>query len=688
MRGALVAVCVAGLAALLGCRDRKLTPPGPDGGQGAPVIAIDKSNMDLTVAPGEDFYRYVNGNWLRKNPIPPGHNVWGTFAVLRQQNAKVLRGIMEATLLDRTAAPGSAAQLLRDFYTAAMDTAAIERAGQTPLDPYFRMIDSIRTLGDLAAVVGELHRSAAPQAMFLFYRDVDADDPRTPLAALKQGGFALPGRSYYLDQTTEAIALRDMYRQHVQRMFRLLGQSDAAAANADIVLRLETMFAKSSLTPEQEREPKLTFHRMKLADLRQRFPRFAWDRYFAALALPAAVDINVVTPEFFAAQSAMIARVPLEKWRVYLTWNTLTTNAPLLSRKFVDEHFDFFERTLTGVMEPAPRWQRVLAQTESGLGWALAQEYVKRHFSPRAKERMLLMVRDIRETFQRRILDLDWVSEETKRNALAKLEGIVVAVGYPDRWPDLPSVAISPSAYLANVVRLNRYQVAEDISKLSRAVDRSEFGMTPQQVNAYYSPPDNKIVLPAGILQPPFFHESFDDAVNYGAIGCVIAHEFTHAFDDQGSQYDAEGRLRNWWTDDDLRRFKIKQKLVSDQYNGYTVLDSLRMNGALTVGENIADLGGVTVAFQAFQTRQSMAGRGKDIDGFTPEQRFFIAWAQLWRVNMTPEAMRRQVKGSTTSYYPFRVIGPLSNLDSFISAFGLKEGEKMVRKPGRRVRIW
>jgi putative endopeptidase len=675
------ATLALGILWTVGC----LSPAGVE----SPIVAIDRTDMDLAVSPGEDFYQYANGSWLKRNPIPSGHDTWGTFAVLRQQNADVLRALLEASLGDSRATPGSPSQLLRDFYRAAMDTRAIDEAGQTPLDPYFRLIDRIQTADGLAAAIGELHRSAAPQAAFLFYRDVDVNTPQLAIAALKQGGIALPNRSYYLDQTGEAAAVRDRYRRHLRAMFGLLGQDDAAAtANADIVMRVETIFARHSMTPEQERDPNLTFHKMRLEDLQRRFPSFSWTSYFRALGLPANVDINVVTPGFFSTMSEMVEQLPLTEWKVYLKWNTLTTNAPLLGAEFVRENFDFFGRTLTGVVDLPPRWRRVLAQTESSLGWALAREYVKQYFSPRAKEAMLRMIGDIRATFRGRIANLDWMSRETRTKALAKLDGIVVNIGYPDRWPDFSDLHIASQGYVANVARSTAHQVARDIGKLGRAVDRSDFGMTPQQVNAYYSPPENKIVFPAGILQPPFFHESFDEAVNYGAIGSVIAHEFTHAFDDEGSHYDASGRLSNWWTNEDSQRFRAKRQLLIDQYDSYIVLDDLRLNGALTVGENLADLGGVSVAFQAFQRRQATNGRAKDIDGFTPEQRFFIAWARLWRVNKTPGAIRLQVKTSTTTYYPFRVIGPLSNLPEFADAFALNASDRMVRDPGQRVRIW
>lgn len=651
--------------------------------------AIDKSNMDFNVKPEDDFYLFVNGNWIKNNPIPSGYSAWGTFAELRSQNARILRSILEDTLQDKVAPKGSTVQLLRDFYSAAMDTATIEKAGAKQIEPYFARIDRLKNKDDLATLLGEFHQSIAPQAVFLFYRDVDVENAGVSIAAFKQGGIALPNRSYYLKEDAEAEKIRTGYRQHIEKMFRLAGETETAAkTNADAVIKLETMFAINSLTAEEERDPKLTFHKMNLAQIQNLSPHFNWTAYFNALGLPINQNVNVVTPDFFVAVSEMSKRVPLIEWKAYLKWNLLMTNAQFLSSDFADENFNFFEKTLNGVGEMKPRWQRVQEQTESYLGWALAQEYVKKNFSPAAKAKMLVMITNIKEAFGQRIKALDWMSAETKQKALAKLDKITVNVGYPDKFPDLSDVEITPSGYVANVVNVNRHQVEKDIGKLGKPTDKTEFGMTPQQVSAYYSALENKIVFPAGILQPPFFHESFDDGINYGAIGSVIAHEFTHAFDDQGSQYDADGKLSNWWTAEDLKQFQEKQKLIIEQFNAYTVLDNLRLNGALTVGENIADLGGVSIAFDAFQIQQKKNGRQPDIDGFTPEQRFFIAWAQLWRVNMTPEAIRLRVNTSTTSYHPFRVNAPFSNLDGFINAFQLKETDRMVRSANKRIKIW
>jgi len=653
--------------------------------------AIDKSNIDFNVKPEDDFYLFVNGNWIKNNPIPSDHSAWGAFDEVDQRNAQILRSILEDALQDKAAPKGSTTQLLRDFYSAAMDTATIEKAGAQQLEPYFARIDRLKDKDDLAMLLGEFHQSIAPQAVFLFYSDADVENPGISIAAFKQGGIALPNRSYYLKEDAESEKIRAQYRQHIEKMFRLLGETEAAGkAYAVVVMKLEFMFAINSITAEDERDPKLTFHKMNLAQIQKLSPHFNWTTYFNALGLPAGQNVNVVTPDFFVALSEMSKRIPLKEWKAYLKWNVLMTNAKFLSSDFADENFNFFQKTLNGVAEMKPRQHRVQEQTESYLGWALAQEYVKKNFSPEAKVKMLVMIQNIKEAFGLRIKALDWMSAETKQKALAKLDKIKVLVGYPDKFPDLSKIEITPSGYVANVARVNQFDVKKYIGRLGKQSDNtgSGFGMTPQTVNAYYSPPDNKIVFPAGILQPPFFHESFDDAVNYGGIGSVIAHEFTHAFDDQGSQYDADGKLSNWWTAEDLKRFQEKQKLIIEQFNAYTVLDNLHLNGTLTVGENIADLGGVSIAFDAFQRQQEKTGRQPDIDGFTPEQRFFIAWAQMWSTNTTPEAIRLRIKTRTSSYQPFRVNAPLSNLDGFINAFHLKEGSKMVRSAEKRIKIW
>jgi putative endopeptidase len=651
--------------------------------------AIDRSNMDFSVKPEEDFYLFVNGNWIKNNPIPGGYSAWGAFEEADARTAQILRGILEDAQQDKTAPKGSTVQLLRDFYAAAMDTATIERARAQQLEPYLAQIESLKNKDDLARLLGEFHASVAGQAVFLFYADADVENPGISIAAFKQGGIALPNRSYYMKEDAESEKIRVAYRRHIEKMFRLLGETEAVAkSSAESVMKLEFMLAINSITAEDERDPKLTFHKMNLAHLQKLSPHFNWSAYFNALGLPLNQYVNVVTPDFFVALSEMSRRISLKEWKAYLKWNVLMTNAKFLSSDFVDENFNFFEKTLRGVAEMKPRWQRVQEQTENYLGWALAREYVKKNFSPEAKVKMLVMIQNIKEAFGLRIKTLDWMSEETKQKALVKLDKITVNVGYPDKFPDLSKIEINPSGFVANVVNVNRFDVKKYIGKLGRTVDKTEFGMTPQTVNAYYSPPDNKIVFPAGILQPPTFHESYDDAVNYGGIGSVIAHEFTHAFDDQGSQYDAEGKLNNWWTQDDLKRFQEKQKLIIEQFNAYTVLDNVPLNGTLTVGENIADLGGVSIAFDAFQIQQKKNGRQPDIDGFTPEQRFFIAYAQMWRVNTTHEAIRLRIKTRTTSYQPFRVNAPLSNLEGFINAFQLKESNKMVRSANKRIKIW
>jgi putative endopeptidase len=652
--------------------------------------AIDKSHMDLSVKPGDDFYLFANGNWLKNNPIPGGYSTWGSFAVLRAQNAEILRRILEDTQQNTNAPKGSPTQLLRDFYRAAMNTEEVEKASKNQLAPYFKQIDALKTKDQLAKLIGEFHKTVALQAAFIFYRYVDVDNPNSTWAIFNQGGFALPNRSHYVNEDAESIKIRNQYRQHIERMFRLLGDPETdAKTSAETVLKIETMLARNSLTAEEQRDSKLTFNRMSPAEMQKQFPHFNWKAYFAAMGLPTNQTVNVAALKFFSGLSEMSRQIPIKEWKTYLKWNVLTTNARFLSADFETENFDFFQKTLNGVTQMKPREQRVQAQVENYLGWELAREYVKKHFSPEAKSRMLVMVEDIKEAFRQRIKTLDWMSETTKQKALVKLDKITVNVGYPNKWRDFSGVDIKSSGYVANIVSVNRHTVEEDIKKLSEPIGRDEFGMTPQTVNAYYSQPENKIVFPAGILQPPFYHESFDDAVNYGAIGAVIAHEFTHAFDDQGSQFEGDGKLENWWTEEDLKKFKEKQKQVIEQYNEYTVLDGVNWNGTLTVGENIADLGGVSIAYDAFQMRQQKNGRQPDIEGLTPEQRFFIAWAQIWRGSRTPQAIRVQLNTpGATSHYPLRVVGPFSNHEGFIKAFDLKEGDKMVRPANKRIKIW
>jgi len=648
-------------------------------------VAIDKSNFDLSYKPEDNFYKYVNGNWLKNNPIPPGNNSWGTFSVVRQQQAEILKSLIEEIAKDNNAISGSDRQILRDFYLTAMDSAAIEKQGAKRLQPLFEKIDSIKTTGQLATVMGWLQLNFCNSG-FRFYKNWDPKNSNQIIAFIDQyGGFALPDRKYYLNDDIASENIMQQYRKHILNMMMLSGSNEKKCKEiSDAVVMLETIFAINNMTEEEARNPQLNYNKMDLRGLQTLAPGFNWKNYFDALGLKNTKEINVIPPDFFGSFGETVKRNLLSKWKNYLKWCVVTTAAPMLDSRFVNENFNFFEKTLNGTADLKSRWQRVVEQEPFYLRWALGKEYVKKYFSPQSKEAMLVMIDDIKSAFRLRIQNLDWMSDITKQKALEKLNKIHVKVGYPDKFPDIAGLKVSKESYLQNVISCSHFSTAKQVEAIGKPADKEEWGMVPQEVNAYYNAVQNEIVFPAGILQSPFFDKSFDAAVNYGGIGCVIAHEFTHAFDDQGSQFDGDGNMNNWWTENDLNAFKEKQKLIIVQYNQYTVLDTLHLNGELTVGENIADLGGVSIAYDALQIYQNKFGKQKLIDGFTPEQRFFIAWTQIWRQNKTPEAMTRQVNTSTTSPYPFRVAGPLSNLKSFYDAFNIPES----KQTNSLIKIW
>ncbi|MDQ3019265.1 MAG: M13 family metallopeptidase [Bacteroidota bacterium] len=643
-------------------------------------VAIDKSNFDLSYKPEDNFYKYVNGNWLRNNPIPLGNSSWGTFSVVDQQQAEILKSLIEEIAKDKSAVTGSDRQILRDFYVAAMDSAGIEKQGEKQLQSLFDKIDSIKTRDQLAFVMGWLQLNFCNSG-FRFYKNWDPKNSNKIIAFIDQyGGYALPDRKLYYKEDGASENTMQQYRKHIRNMMQFSGYDEKKSKEiSDAVVMFETIFAINNMTEEEARDPQLNYNKMDLQGLITIAPGFNWKKYFDALGLKNTSEINVIPPDFFASFGEAVKRNSLSDWKNYLKWCVVTTAAPMLDSRFVNENFNFFERILSGTTDLKSRWQRVVEQEQNYLGWALGKEYVNKYFSPESKETMLAMVDDIKNAFRLRIQNLDWMSDVTKQKAIKKLNKIHVKIGYPDNFPDMPGLKVSNDSYLQNVINISRFSAARQVEAVGKPADKEEWGMPPQEVNAYYNAVQNEIVFPAGILQAPFFDKSFDAAVNYGVIGCVIAHEFTHAFDDQGSQFDGDGNMNNWWTENDLKAFKEKQKLIIDQYNQYTILDTVHLNGELTVGENIADLGGVSISYDAFQMHLKKSGEQNPknmMDGFTPEQRFFIAWAQLWKQNKTAEAWIRQVNTRTTSPSPFRVLGPLSNLKSFYDAFNIPESKQ------------
>ncbi len=662
----------------------------------ATPLPLDPANLDKSVKPGDDFFHFANGTWLKNNPIPADQTRWGSFNMLEERNKAALKEILEACAADAAkggdaARPGSDRQKVGDFYRSGMDEAAVENDGVKPLQPYFDRIAGLKDRAELPKLLADLHLMGV---YVLFQPSVDADekDSETDIVQFYQGGLGLPDRDYYLLDDERSKDLRTGYEAHVARMLTLLGDpADQAAAEAKAILAFETDLAKNSKTRVDLRDPQGNYHKMPLADLAKAASGFDWKAYFVAVGAPEPGSIDVKQNEFITHAAQVAQSGSLDDWKLYLRWQLLHATAPYLGKVFVDENFNFFGKSLTGAKEDRPRWKKVLNATDEALGEALGHLYVEKNFPPESKARALALVTDLRSVLRDDLSRLDWMGEETRKAALNKLDHFTVKIGYPDKWRDYSALDVKQQPYVLNVLAGNAFETKRRVAKIGQTVDKSEWGMTPPTVNAYYNPTRNEIVFPAGILQPPFFSAKADDAVNYGGIGGVIGHEMTHGFDDQGRQYDDKGNLKNWWTDEDLKRFEERANKIIKQFYGYEVAPGERVNGKLTQGENIADLGGSKIAYVALQKalgRQGPDVKTQKIDGFTPEQRYFLSWAQVWSANTRPEELRRRLKIDPHSPSQFRCNGPLSNMAEFQQAFEVPDGSAMVRPAADKVQIW
>ena len=675
---AVIGVLAAGLAgvALNGSREAADRPTS---------WGFSTANLDRTCKPCDDFYQFAMGGWMKANPIPPEYSVWGSFSQLGDRNQNHLREILEAAE-NAKAAPGTKEQKIGDFYSSCMDTAAIEAAGTKPIDPELTQIAAVENLADLGEETARLHHQAVG-ALFRFNATQDAKDSSEVIGAAFQGGLGLPEREYYLKQDEKSLKLREDYVNHVARMFLLLGDpSPVTAAEGAAVLKIETALATASMKNNDLRDPDKTYHKMTLAELAALTPAFSWASYFKAVGHPELKAINVAQPDFFKALDRQLTATAIADWKTYLRWHLVNSAAPGLAEKFVNEDFDFRGKTLTGVKEIQPRWKRCVQSTDRHLGEALGQAYVEKYFPPAAKARALEMVHNLLAALRNDLQTLPWMGPETRAQATAKLEAFAVKIGYTDRWRDYSALKIDRRSYEENLVRASEFDFARRLNKIAKPVDRTEWGMTPPTVNAYNNSSMNEIVFPAGILQPPFYDPNADDAVNYGGMGAVIGHEITHGFDDHGSKFDGKGNLRDWWTPEDLKNFQSRAKCVSDQFDGYVVDGDLHENGKLVLGESIADLGGLAIAYAAYEKSLEGKPRPPDRDGFTPEQRFFLGWAQVWGVNERLEYARLMANTNPHPLGRFRSNGPLSNMAEFAKAFGCKHGEAMVREEG--CKIW
>jgi putative endopeptidase len=653
------------------------------------VQGLDMSNFDKNVKPQDDFFKYVNGGWYQRTNIPGNESRWGSFNEIDENNRKILREIVEKAAAESGKAPkGSAMQLIGDLFASGMDSARIEQLGKQPIEPFFAQIDGIKTKEDLVMTIADLQLKGFGSLLGLGISP-DAKNSRMNAVQMGGGGTSLPGRSYYLETSPRMVKIREDYMMHLAKMFELAGvEATAAKKNADIVFAMEKRMAEAQRTPVENRDPQKRYNKKSIADIKQMTFNINWDKYMDKLGFAGVDSIIVGQPEFVAMTDRMIGDYTTDEWKVYLKWRVLNGSAGMLSSAFVNENFRFFSTTLNGVKEMQPRWRRMIGTVNGSLGDALGELYVAKAFTPEAKKRMAEMIENIRAAFADRIRSREWMSETTKQQALKKLAAIVYKIGYPDKWENYAGLEIKRDDFFGNMMRVRALGRQKMMARLGKPVDRSEWFMTPPTVNAYYSPVSNEIAFPAGILQPPFFDVRLDDAVNYGAIGAVIGHELSHGFDDQGSQYDADGNLKNWWTPEDRKNFDQRAQMLVQQFNEYTVLDTVHVNGKLTLGENIGDLGGITIAYAALEKSWEKNGKPKPIDNFTAEQRFFIGWAMGWRAKYRDEATLNQIKTDPHSPPYYRVVGPLSNFEPFYKAYGVKEGDKMYRPADKRVMIW
>lgn len=647
---------------------------------------FDPAYIDHTVRPQDDFYHYAVGTWLKTTKIPDTESRWGSFNVLRLTTAKKLNSLMkEVTSLEKVA-PGSPEQIVRDLFASGMDMKRRNALGAAPMEPIRKKVRAIRTRENLGRVIAELDRIGvgAPWAMSV---DQDMKNADRYQLHLYQAGLGLPERDYYLKNDEEQVRVRSAYAEHIVAILRLAGYTEEEASAAkECILDFETALARASMKREDFRDPEKTYHKHTVAQLKKLAPGIDWPQYLKRIGASAATDLNVMQPDFIRVVDEMLGTRSIDEWKIYLDWHVILDLSGMLSDSFVRQHFAFYGKVLTGASKMQPLWRRVLGAVNGAAGELVGQMYVKKYFSPAAKLKVVTIVDDLFAVYEERIKNLDWMSETTKKKALAKLRAMVRKLGYPDKWRSYKGLAIFPDDFVGNMLRATEFEHKRMMRKLSKPVDRTEWYDYPQTVNAFYNPGMNDMLFPAAILQHPFFELSADDAVNYGAMGMVIGHEMTHGFDNQGAQFDLRGNHKNWWKPEDRKRFDQKAEVIKKQFDAF-VVEGLPINGKMTLGENIADLGGLTIAYYAYQKHLLRTGR-KDIDGFTPEQRFFLAYAQSEHELARPEAQRLQILANEHAPSICRVNGPVSNMPEFYDAWGVKRGDKLYRDLRARAKIW
>lgn len=646
---------------------------------------IYAANMNPAIRPGDDFYQYANGGWLKNNPVPASKTRWGSFDVLRLESMERLRALAE----DAAAHPdkNTISQRVGDFYASAMDTVAIEKAGYTPIKSELERLNKVSDKKDVIHEIAALRTKGIGGLLYGFYVSQDDKNVNAYIPQLGQGGTTLPDRDYYLKTDSRSESIRKAYLSYISDMFQLTGDNATTAQQkANEILALETGLAKVQKSRVEMRDPIKTYNKFSLAEFTKLTPGLNWKDLLSTMEVPNADSILVNNPEFFKAADALLSAVPLNTWKAYLQWAVIKSSAGNLSSAFVNRQFEF-GKVLSGQKEITPRWQRMSGMVDGALGELIGQLYVEKYFTDAAKQRMLALVENVQETFADRISRLDWMSDSTKKEALIKLHAIVNKIGFPDKWETYKGVVIDRNNFYANMQSISNFKYQKMVHHMGQPVDKTEWGMTPPTINAYYNPGNNEIAFPAGILQFPFFDFGADDAINYGGAAAVIGHELTHGFDDQGRQYGADGNLKDWWTATDAAKFKKLANKVVAQYDKLVVNDSIHVNGQLTLGENLADLGGLNIAYEAFKKTPEGKSDVK-IDGFTPDQRFFLSWAQVWRSNILPENAANLIMVDSHSPAQFRTNAPITNIDAWYKAFDVKPGDRLFVPEKDRIKIW
>lgn len=646
---------------------------------------INKANMDLSVKPGDNFYLYANGDWIKNNPVPASKTRWGSFDELRQTSLDRLRLLVEDA--EKNTSKSSLYQRVGDLYAAAMDSAALEKLGYTPIKSKLEDLDAITSYDEVLHQIETLRTDGVGGILFGFYVGQDDKNVNEYIPQLLQGGISLPDRDYYFKNDARSVNIRAEYVKYITDMFKMVG-NDATVAEkkAQEILNLETALAKAEMSRVEMRDPLKTYNKFSIADFNKLTPTLDWKAIFMEMKVPNADSLLCNNPDFFKTVNSLLSAVPVEVWKAYLQWAVIKNAAAYLSSDFVNRQFKF-SQVLSGQKEITPRWQRMSSLVDRNLGELLGQLYVEKYFNEAAKQRMLALVKNIQETFADRIRQLGWMSDSTKQQALIKLNAIVNKIGFPDKWETYPGVVINRNDLLGSLQSIDVWRYNDMVSHMGKPVDKTKWGMTPPTINAYYNPANNEIAFPAGILQFPFFDFNADDAVNYGGIAAVIGHELTHGFDDEGRQYGADGNLKDWWTAEDAKKFTERADKVVAQFDAFTVNDSLHVNGKLTLGENLADLGGLNIAYAAFK-KTDEGKSDKKIDGFTPDQRFFLSWAQVWRMNILPDFAAQLVMVDPHSPGMYRCNGPVQNMDAWYAAFDVKPGDKMYKPESERIKVW